>query len=87
MIKSPLYKKSKLASGEKLKKEILDLGFIRFEMNGKLTTVNDEIIVKDNVLYDIDIIVDRLVVLDYNKDESDVKRLKDSLELAFRVSK
>ena len=81
------YKKSKLASGEKLKKEILDLGFIRFEMNGKLTTVNDEIIVKDNVLYDIDIIVDRLVVLDYNKDESDVKRLKDSLELAFRVSK
>ena len=87
MIKSPLYKKSKLASGEKLKKEILDLGFIRFEMNGKLTTVNDEIIVKDNVLYDIDIIVDRLVVLDYNKDESDVKRPKDSLELAFRVSK
>ena len=87
MIKSPLYKKSKLVSGEKLKKEILDLGFIRFEMNGKLTTVNDEIIVKDNVLYDIDIIVDRLVVLDYNKDESDVKRLKDSLELAFRVSK
>ena len=87
MIKSPLYKKSKLASGEKLKKEILDLGFIRFEMNGKLTTVNDEIIVKDNVLYDIEIIVDRLVVLDYNKDESDVKRLKDSLELAFRVSK
>jgi excinuclease ABC subunit A len=87
MVKSPLYKTSKILSGEKLKKEILDLGFIRFEMNGQLVTVNDEIKVQENVSYNIDIIVDRLVVCDYQTNEADLKRLKDSLELAFRVSK
>lgn len=86
MVKSPLYKKSKIVSGEKLKKEILDLGFIRFELNGKLMTINDEIVTQEKVVYDVDIIVDRLVVTDYDTNESDMKRLKDSLDLAFRVS-
>ncbi len=86
MVKSPLYKKSKLVSAEKLKKEILDLGFIRFEINGKLSTINDDIKISENTTYDIDIIVDRLVVVDYDKNEADTKRLKDSLELAFKVS-
>lgn len=86
MVKSPLYKKSQIVSADKLKKEILDLGFIRFELDGNLLTVNDDFIIKEGKNHDVDIIVDRLVVADYEANESDMKRLKDSLELAFRVS-
>gem|GEM_PF-1347213 len=30
--------------------------------------------------------MDRLIVVDYEKNESDMKRLKDSLELVFKIS-
>ncbi len=86
IIKSPLYKDKKNTSLEKIKKEILDLWFIRFSLNGKIYTVNDDIIDTKEDSYNVDIVVDRLVVWDYEKNDSDIKRLKDSLELSFRIS-
>ncbi|NUJ97470.1 excinuclease ABC subunit UvrA [Candidatus Gracilibacteria bacterium] len=86
IIKSPLYKDKKNTSLEKIKKEILDLGFIRFSLNGKIYTVNDDIVDTKEDSYNVDIVVDRLVVGDYEKNDSDIKRLKDSLELSFRIS-
>lgn len=86
IIKSPLHKDKKNISLEKIKKEILDLWFIRFSLNGKIYTVNDDIIDAKEDSYNVDIIVDRLVVWDYEKNDSDIKRLKDSLELAFKIS-
>lgn len=85
IIKAPLKKKWWFSSFEELKKEILDLGFIRFTIDWKLFTINDEIS-DDLKLDNIDIIIDRLVVSDYSDEESsDSKRLKDSLSLAFKV--
>lgn len=86
IIKSPLYKDKKNTSLEKIKKEILDLWFIRFSLNGKIYTVNDDIVDTKEDSYNVDIVVDRLVVWDYEKNDSDIKRLKDSLELSFRIS-
>ncbi len=86
IIKSPLYKEKKNISFDKVKKEILDLWFIRFSVNGEVYTINDDITLKEKATYDIDIIVDRLIIVDYEKNESDMKRLKDSLELAFKIS-
>lgn len=86
IIKSPLYKDKKNTSLEKIKKEILDLWFIRFSLNGKIYTVNDDIVDTKENSYNVDIVVDRLVVWDYEKNDSDIKRLKDSLELSFRIS-
>lgn len=85
MIKSPLSKKAWFNSFDEVKKEVLDKGFIRFTISWKQYTINDEL--KDSIKLDnIDIIIDRLVVADYSDNESsDTKRLKDSLELAFKV--
>ncbi|MDD3646333.1 MAG: excinuclease ABC subunit UvrA [Candidatus Gracilibacteria bacterium] len=85
MIKSPLTKKAGFSSFDEVKKEVLDKGFIRFTISGKNYTINDDI-QEETKLDNIDIIVDRLVVADYTDNESaDTKRLKDSLELAFKV--
>ncbi|PID86339.1 excinuclease ABC subunit A [Candidatus Gracilibacteria bacterium] len=77
----------------KIKKEILNLGFIRFELiivnsDGKevssIATVNDEINDIKEIL-NVNVIVDRLIVKNYSdsQENPDLKRLKDSLELAF----
>jgi excinuclease ABC subunit A len=73
---------------EEIKNEILSLWFIRFSINGQLLTVNSEFSEElENIQLDnIDIIIDRLVAKDYsNSDSSDTKRLKDSLNLAFKI--
>ncbi len=75
---------------EKIKKEVLDLGFIRFSIWEKIFTINDEI--PENLdlenLQKINIIVDRLIKKDYSdENSSDTKRLKDSLSLAFKIGK
>ena len=75
---------------EKIKSEVLSLWFIRFSINGQNYTINDSYIEPKNpiIVDNIDIIIDRLVVKDYNDSQSsDTKRLKDSLELAFKVWK
>ncbi len=73
---------------EEIKNKVLSLWFIRFSINGQLSTINDEFsddlanIQVDN----IDIIIDRLIVKDYSdSNSSDTKRLKDSLNLAFKI--
>lgn len=66
------------------KKEILDLGFIRFSIWDNIFTVNDEL--ETVKLDNISIIVDRLVKKDFSSDDSaDTKRLKDSINLAYKV--
>lgn len=84
LIKAPLNKKFNNYS--ELKREILDLWFIRFEIDSKIYTVNDNLEWKDfSKAY---IIIDRLVIKDFSiTDSSDTKRLKDSLELSYKVWK
>ncbi len=69
-----------------IKKELLNLWFIRFAIADKTYTINDDVEI-DNI-DSVDIILDRLVIRDFTDDDSsDTKRLKDSLELAYKVGK
>ncbi len=69
---------------EKLKKQVLELGFIRFSIWDKTYTVNDNL--EEKNLTNCYIVIDRLVKKDYkNPDSPDIKRLKDSIELAYKV--
>jgi len=74
---------------EKIKKDVLDQGFIRFNIWDKILTINDEFqndFDIDKNVDNINIIVDRLIVEDYTNPESNqVKRLKDSLLLTFKI--
>lgn len=84
IIKSPLNKE--FSNLNSLKKEILDLGFIRFFIWEKIFTINDEINLEK--IENVSIIIDRLVKKDYSlEDSADVKRLKDSINLAYKVWK
>lgn len=87
LIKSTFIPKKPLKDFESLKKEVLDLWFIRFslENDDKIYSVNDNLDIKD--IKKFYIVIDRLLVSDYSlSDSSDSKRLKDSLDLAFKVS-
>ena len=84
LVKAPLFKEKQNLSFEILKKDILDLGFIRFSLNGNIHTINDDLKLDPKLPYTVDIIVDRLVISDYETEEADLKRLKDSIELAFK---
>lgn len=67
-----------------LKNEILSLWFIRFYIWDKIYTINDD--VKEEKIKDVKIVIDRLVVKDYSDSSSaDSKRLKDSLELSYKI--
>ena len=84
MVLSPL--KWEFENFEELKKELLELWFIRFLYEWKIYTINDDIEISN--INKIDIVLDRLTVKDYWDDESaDNKRLKDSLELAYKIGK
>ena len=75
---------------EKIKNEVLSLWFIRFSINGQTLTINDDFpsTLENTKVDNINIIIDRLVISDYNDPESsDTKRLKDSLNLAFKIWK
>ncbi len=88
MVRSQLYRNQNDLDIQKIQKEILDAGFIRFTLNEKEYTINDDISIDTKKPIDVDIIVDRLVVKDFSDPESsDTKRLKDSLDLAFQVGK
>ena len=94
MVKAPIdikeyFDYSEEEAFDKIKKDILDLGFIRFNIWDKILTINDDfkedLNIDDNV-DNINIIVDRLVIDEYSDEESNqVKRLKDSLLLAFKI--
>lgn len=78
-----LRNKSDLTS-DKIKKEVLDAGFIRFLLNGKELNVNTEFDLPKWEIF-LEIIVDRLVVKDFSDSESpDTKRLKDSIAVAYK---
>lgn len=82
---APLSSYKKIFSQESLKKEILDLGFIRFLVNGQEYNVNDTFVLPENE-QKIDIIVDRLIVKDFSDSvSSDTKRLKDSIDVAYKT--
>ncbi len=86
LIKAPL--KINIESFDDLKKEILDMGFIRFSIWDDIYTINDKVQLEKNNLKNISIVVDRLVKKDYSDSESnDTKRLKDSINLAYKVWK
>ena len=81
LVKAPL--KEEYENFDLLKKDILESWFIRFSIWKDIYTVNDEI--KTDDFSKVDIVIDRLVLKEYGDDESpDTKRLKDSLELAFK---
>lgn len=81
ILKSPI--KIKSQNVNTLKKEILDLWFIRFSIWDKIFTVNDEI--NEENLDNVYIIIDRLIKKDFSEDNADSKRLKDSINLAYKV--
>jgi len=82
MLQSPI--KWDFSSFDEIKKEILDLWFIRFSVWDSIYTVNDD--VKLEKFWNVSIIIDRLVVKDFSdKESSDTKRLKDSLELSYKI--
>lgn len=72
---------------EFIQKQVLDLGFIRFcDSKGNVYTINDSYESQDLNEQKIYIVIDRLIISDYSDSEhSDTKRLKDSLELAFKI--
>jgi len=73
-------------SFEEIKSFVLNKWFIRFSLNNKIYTINDNFDNKKFTNKDLFIVIDRLVISDYkNKDSSDLKRLKDSLDLAFNI--
>lgn len=82
IIKAPI--KWKFKSFLDIKKEVLNLWFIRFSIWENIYTVNDTIEISE--FNDICVVIDRLVKKDYSDIESsDTKRLKDSLELAYKI--
>ncbi len=86
MIKAQNFINKKGITKDYVKKEVLDLWFIRFSLNNEIYTVNDEFTVDEKKSYNLDIVIDRLTVKDYSDEESsDTKRLKDSLDLAFKT--
>lgn len=69
---------------EQIKKEVLDLWFIRFLIWDNIYTVNDNADLKD--IWSVFIVIDRLVIKDFfDGESSDTKRLKDSIELAYTI--
>jgi len=83
-ISCPFLKNIKDLTSEKIKKEVLDAGFIRFLVNGEQQNINSEFSVEGADI-SISLIIDRLVVKDFSSSDSpDTKRLKDSISIAYK---
>lgn len=71
---------------EEIKEEVLSLWFIRFSIWKEIYTINDKVELWKTKSFNI--IIDRLSKKDYtDSDNSDTKRLKDSLNLALKIWK
>ena len=69
-----------------IKKSVLDAWFIRFLVNNKEFTINETETIDITKNIKVDIIVDRLKTIDwYDKNLDQLKRLKDSLELCYKL--
>lgn len=86
IIKVPILKDVEDLSLELVKKEVLKLWFIRYAIWETTYTLNDEVKIKKEHKNQVYIVLDRLIVKDYEGEENlDIKRLKDSLTLAFKI--
>lgn len=86
MIKVPILKNIEDLSLELVKKEVLKLWFIRYSLWEDVYTLNDSPKIDGSYKNQVYIILDRLMVKDYlGEDNLDIKRLKDSLSLAFKI--
>lgn len=85
IIKAPILKLEKEITYNKIKSEILNLGFIRYSVWDTIYNVNEECQLKD--WDEVNVIIDRLVVKNYWDDETcpELKRIKDSIDIAFRT--
>jgi len=83
-ISCPFLRNKTALNPETIKKHVLDAGFIRFLINEKEYNVNTDFEIPKGDI-NIEIIVDRLVVKDISNNESpDLKRLKDSISVAYK---
>lgn len=86
LIKSPLVIPQEALSLDQIKSEVLKLGFIRYMIGSDTYTLNDTPNISFPIEKKVYIVLDRLVTSNYDgEDNSDLKRLKDSLTLAFQV--
>lgn len=86
VLKTQILKGEKDLDLETLKKEVLRLGFIRYSLWTNIYTLNDTPSREEINSNSIFLVVDRLVVKDLSWDENlDLKRLKDSLNLCFKI--
>ncbi len=84
-ITAPILRSKDWLTAEKIKKEILDAWFIRFLINGQEYNVNNDFTLPSWIIK-IEVMIDRLVVKEYSDSEnSDTKRLKDSIDVAYKV--
>lgn len=94
VINFSISKKDWFKDFKEIKKEVLNLWFIRFWLTEnkidnqtwelKIFSVNQDLNLEN--IKDIDIVVDRLFIKEFlDENSSDSKRLKDSLELAFKM--
>ena len=84
LIKAPI--KWVFKDFEEVKKEVLDLWFIRFSIWKDVYTINDALVLEN--VDNLTIVVDRLVKKDFlDNDSNDTKRLKDSINLAYKIWK
>lgn len=85
IIKTPILFGEKL-SLELIKKEVLKFWFIRYAIHDQIYTLNDDIKILPEYMNSVYIVLDRLIVKNYEwVDNLDIKRLKDSLTLAFKI--
>ncbi|MBW7954716.1 excinuclease ABC subunit UvrA [Candidatus Gracilibacteria bacterium] len=86
MIKFQILKDKKDLSIDLIKKEVLKSGFIRYQIGDDIYTLSDEVGNIDLNKKNIYVILDRLIIKDYDTEDGlkDLKRLKDSLTLAFK---
>ncbi|EKD66672.1 MAG: hypothetical protein ACD_49C00023G0015 [uncultured bacterium (gcode 4)] len=84
LILSPLLHKTYLSFDE-VKKEILDIGFIRFMVDGEVFSIWDETSLKLKKNSKIYIVIDRLIrEKNLENDENMIKRIRDSLSQAYK---
>jgi len=84
LILSPLLHKTYLSFDE-VKKEILDIGFIRFMVDGEVFSIWDETDLKLKKNSKIYIVIDRLIrEKNLENDENMIKRIRDSLSQAYK---
>lgn len=81
-ILSPVLKKYE--NIDNLKKDILELGFIRFMINDKVFSIWDEDVIDFKSKNKVYIVIDRLTWGNFRENENAEKRIKDSLEVAYK---